>query len=94
VSDFLDDMDSCWLCCHVILQVVGGSQGVVAIVPQGVKREAVAECADALVMRVKDAAAATELRKKLTQSASQMSAVAGLLMVRIHLVLSCVVQLF
>ena len=62
--------------------MVGGSQGVVAIVPQGVRKEAVAECADALVMRVKDAAAATELRKKLMQSASQMAAVAGLLKVR------------
>lgn len=52
-----------------------------AIVPAGVKRDAAAECPDALVIKAQDAAAAGELRKRLIQSATQMAAVAGLLQV-------------
>jgi hypothetical protein len=59
--------------------VVGGCDNVVAIVPKGAKLDTVTESTDAVIMRVADAAAALELRKRLTASANQMSAVAGLL---------------
>lgn len=61
--------------------MVGGADHVLAVVPAGVKRDAAAECTDALVLRAPDAGAAADLRKKLIQSASQMAAVAGLLQV-------------
>jgi hypothetical protein len=51
----------------------------VAIVPKGAKLDTVTESTDAVIMRAADAAAALELRKRLTASANQMSAVAGLL---------------
>jgi hypothetical protein len=62
--------------------VLKGDEHAVAILPQGVKLEGLAEAGDVLVLRVRDASAATELRKKLVQSGSQMAAVAGLLQVR------------
>jgi hypothetical protein len=61
------------------LQVVGGCDNVVAIVPKGAKLDTVTESTDAVIIRATDAAAALELRKRLTASANQMSAVAGLL---------------
>jgi hypothetical protein len=63
-------------------QVLKGDEHAVAILPQGFKVEGLAEVGDALVLRVRDASAAAELRKKLVQSGSQMAAVAGLLQVR------------
>jgi hypothetical protein len=62
------------------LQAVGGCDNVVAVVPKGVKLDAAGtENTDSVVMRCADAASAQELRKRLAASASQMSAVAGLL---------------
>jgi hypothetical protein len=63
----------------VLQQAVGGSDNVVAIVPKGAKLDTVTESTDAVIMKAADAAAALELRKRLTASANQMSAVAGLL---------------
>lgn len=64
------------------MQSVGGCDNVVAVVPKAVRADAAAECRDAVVLRAPHALAAKELRKRLTASASQMAAVAGLLEVR------------
>jgi hypothetical protein len=64
------------------VQSVAGCDNVVAVVPKAVRADAAAECQDAVVLRAPDALAAKELRKRLTASASQMAAVAGLLEVR------------
>lgn len=61
------------------MQVVGGCDNVVAIVPKGAKLDTVTESTDAVILRASDAAGALELRKRLTASANQMAAVAGLL---------------
>lgn len=58
---------------------------MVAIVPKGAKLDTVTESTDAVIMRAADAAAALKLRKRLTASANQMSAVAGLLDVSMSL---------
>jgi hypothetical protein len=65
-----------------VVQSVGGCDNVVAVVPKAVRAAAAAESRDAVVLRAPDALAAKELRKRLTASASQMAAVAGLLEVR------------
>lgn len=70
--------------CGVYLQVVGGCDNVVAVVPKGAKLDTVTESTDAVILRAQDVAAAQELRKRLTASANQMSAVAGLLDVSAH----------
>lgn len=69
----------CLACLPAYLQVVGGCDNVVAIVPKGAKLDTVTESTDAVILRATDAAAALELRKRLSASANQMSAVAGLL---------------
>lgn len=66
-------------CVVPTTQVVGGCDNVVAIVPKGAKLDTVTESTDAVIMRAQDAAGALELRKRLTASANQMAAVAGLL---------------
>lgn len=69
----------------VVVQVVGGCDNVVAIVPKGAKLDTVTESTDAVIIRAQDAAGALELRKRLTASANQMAAVAGLLDVSLSL---------
>jgi hypothetical protein len=74
---------TCLLCAvHVrrAPQAVGGTDNVVAVVPKTVKLDtAGTENTDSVVLRCPNPATALELRKRLTASASQMAAVAGLL---------------
>jgi hypothetical protein len=73
---------ACFFFACLSVQSVGGCDNVVAVVPKAVRADAAAESQDAVVLRAPDALAAKELRKRLTASASQMAAVAGLLEVR------------
>jgi hypothetical protein len=77
----------CAFYAGILQQAVGGTENVVAIVPKGAKLDTVTESTDTVILKAADAAAALELRKRLTASANQMSAVAGLLDVSLSLCL-------
>ncbi|GIM10911.1 hypothetical protein Vretimale_14578, partial [Volvox reticuliferus] len=58
---------------------VGGADNVVALVPEGVRREVVSECPEALVLRLEDSREVAALRRGLNRSAALVESVAGLL---------------
>ncbi|GLI59140.1 hypothetical protein VaNZ11_000965, partial [Volvox africanus] len=68
-----------WRLMELSPDQVGGVDNAVALVPEGVRRELVSECPEALVLRLGDAREVAALRRGLNRSAALVESVAGLL---------------
>ena len=66
-----------WRLVELPPEEVGGAECAVAMVPEGVRREAAAEAPEGLVLRLSEARQVAELRRNMMRSAALVEAVAG-----------------